>query len=429
MNVTNLGVNILVKTAGKKDLLYKHAATIHKSNELTLLQNKISNVLYFNAYKELKTREVHEISIGDLCKQLSYKGHNDYEIKKSLKALISIVIEWDLLNDEKLETEDWTASTMLASASIKKGGICEYSYGYHMRELLSDSVLYGVINMAYQANFRSKYGLALYENCARFVNVKQTGWLEMDFFRELMGVAQGNYQIFRDFKRRVLDVAVNEVNTYSNLYVEPVFKKTGRTVKHIKFNITKKSNNKIPLANKDKEKEEENKDNLISNKINHHKELFSVLCRDFNLTEYQALMCLEKYSQQYVWGKIEYISSSKTKIDNISAYLLSALKHNYQKNLSYDQIKQRNIKTAQCELALINAQRFIQMIEKNMWSLSSIHDFLTRFKDYLRVNHNELYGLYLKQGINNDQIALTCMKFCKEKFNALYQKLINLYNF
>ena len=418
--MTDLGNKVPDNTAVEGHVLYKHIATIHKSNNLTLLQNKISNVLYFNAYKDLKTHGVHKISIGELCKQLSYKSHNDYEIKKALKGLISAVVEWNLFSDDKLESEDWTASTMLASAKIKKGGICEYSYSFHMRELLSDPVLYGVINMVYQANFRSKYGLALYENCARFVNIGQTGWLDIDFFRELMGVPKSNYQIFRDFKRRVLDVAVNEVNAYSNLNIEPLLKKTGRKVTSIKFKISRREKKKrIALSDNDDTKN-------FNHTPSEDKELASILRRDFLFTERQTKKCFSQYSEEYIREKINYVNSNKTKINNISAYLLSALKNDYQKGCSYDQIRRRNLDIAQNELELLKAERFVELIKNNKFESPIIqaNDFITRFKDYLRVNESELYKQYLKNGLAHKEVVLVCMRYCKEKFFSVYESLI-----
>ena len=50
----------------------------------------------------------------------------------------------------------------------------------------------------------------------------------MDLFKKLMGVPAGKYDIFRDFKRRVLDKAIDEVNTYSDLVIESEFQREGR---------------------------------------------------------------------------------------------------------------------------------------------------------------------------------------------------------
>ena len=54
--VTDVG---LEKPEGKRELK-KHAATIHCSNSLSLLQRKVSNALLYHAYKEMMTKEEHD---------------------------------------------------------------------------------------------------------------------------------------------------------------------------------------------------------------------------------------------------------------------------------------------------------------------------------------------------------------------------------
>ena len=145
--------------------LKKHVATIHCSNKLSLLQRKISNVLLYNAYDKLLKQEEHIINIGELCKMLNFRS-NDYNlIKKSLKKLISIVIEWNMFNENTGE-EDWSASSILASVKLS-GAECTYAYSPRMREFLHMPRMYGRINLHIQARFKSSYGLALYENCVR----------------------------------------------------------------------------------------------------------------------------------------------------------------------------------------------------------------------------------------------------------------------
>ena len=77
--------------------------------------------------------------------------------------------------------------------------------------------MFGKIDLVIQSKFRSSYGLALYENCIRYRGLPNTKWFDMDLFKKLMGVPAGKYDVFRDFKRRVLDKAVDEVNMYSDL--------------------------------------------------------------------------------------------------------------------------------------------------------------------------------------------------------------------
>lgn len=404
----------------EEQCLYKHVATIHKSNTLTLLQNKISNILYFNAFHDLKTKEVHSITVKELCNYLNYKGHNYEEIKGALKGLISTVIEWNLLKDEKINEENWTASTVLASVSIKKGGICEYSYSYHMRELLADPAVYGVINMIYQANFRSKYGLALYENCVRFVNVKQTGWFNIEFFRELLGVERNKYLEFRDFKRRVLDVAINEINMYSDIYVEPILQKNGRKVANIKFKIEKREKKPKINLNSDAEMNSINTAR-IENQIGDARklELISELQRRFLLSEKQALNSINTYGIDYVEQKMAIVGHQQKNIRSISAYFISALKNDYQNNKSIEQIKNEEIETLLDEYQTMKLEMFIEKINSEKGIDIKIADFFKRFEQHLLVNYPVLHGHYLKEKLNNKKVALLCYKFYSEKYYGL----------
>src|ERR1700752_4825030 len=94
--VTDMGLTVTDVGSEKpiKHELKKHAATIHCSNSLSLLQRKVSNALLYHAYKELMTREEHEITVKQLCRLIGYNGNNHAVIKDALKELISTVIEW-----------------------------------------------------------------------------------------------------------------------------------------------------------------------------------------------------------------------------------------------------------------------------------------------------------------------------------------------
>ena len=209
----------------KRKQLKKHAATVHSSGELTLIQRKICNALLYKAFPNLQQMDVHEISIRELIDLIGFSGNNHAVLKKSFKALLGAVFEWNLMGEQG--EEDWTGSALLASARIS-GSRCFYSYSAHLRELLYMPRVYASIDILTQSRFRSVYGLVLYENCVRYRNIKYTKWLPIDLFRRLMGIQEDKYTVFRDLKRRVIDVAVNEVNTYSDISIEPEYEKSGR---------------------------------------------------------------------------------------------------------------------------------------------------------------------------------------------------------
>src|SRR3990167_7559938 len=141
--------------------LKKHAATIHCSNSLSLLQRKVSNALLYHAYSELMLKNEHEITVKQLCRLIGYQGNNHGAIREALKELISTVIEWNLFDDET-GVENWTASSIIASVSLK-GAMCYYAYSPRMKQLLHSPSMFGKIDLVIQSRFRSSYGLALYE--------------------------------------------------------------------------------------------------------------------------------------------------------------------------------------------------------------------------------------------------------------------------
>jgi len=361
--------------------LKKHAATIHCSNTLSLLQRKISNALLYHAYKELMLKEEHEISVKQLCQLISYSGNNHAAIREALKGLISTVIEWNVV-DDSTGAEDWTASSIIASVSLK-GPLCYYAYSPRMKQLLHSPSMFGKINLVIQSRFKSSYGLALYENCIRYRGLPHTKWLDIDMFRKLMGVPDGKYSVFRDFKKRVLDKAIEEINRFSELMVDVEFMREKRQVTRIRFSL--------------KEREKKVRLGANVNSSDDEEKLKTKLMNDYGLSSEQAQLVLHEYSKDFIIEKIELIESSKNyqlgKVHNLTAYLFSALKNNFQPGkLKIGEPKKEGLitrKKAQRRLEEIKEEyrlyreseidRYLQMLP-----VVVMENFIKKFTDYAK---------------------------------------------
>lgn len=311
---------MLIEKEPKELELKKHVGSIHCSNTLSLLQRKISNVLLYHAFDELLLKDEHTITIKTLCTLIGYSSHDYESIKKALRALISTVIEWNLLGDKKgPQQEDWNASSMLASVGIRNG-LCSYSYSSHLKKLLFMPEMYGRINIAIQAKFKSNYALALYENCIRYQNLSHTRWFALGTFRKLMGVPDNKYVIFRDFKRRVIDKSVEEVNRYAEIQVEPEIERQGHQVNRIRFKLNRNgvSSEKI---------EEKTAGEGAAAELGH------VLLTEFGFSQTQAQQTLARYDETYIREKIAVVISSpafkQRRVRNYTAYLKSALSEDF----------------------------------------------------------------------------------------------------
>ncbi len=319
-----MGQNVTAVGCEKQERkeLKKHAATIHCSNTLSLLQRKITNALLYHAYKELMLKEEHEITVKQLCRLIGYQGNNHAAIKEALKGLLSTVIEWNLINDVT-GAENWTASSIIASVSLE-GPLCYYAYSPRMKQLLHTPSMFGKIDLVIQSRFRSSYGLALYENCIRYRGLPHTKWFDMELFKKLMGVPAGKYDVFRDFKRRVLDKAIDEVNMYSDLVISADFVKEGRKVSKVRFALKERAK-KVRLGEK-LQAQIESSAPLADVKLK--------LQNAFGLSTEQIEKILTTYDTAYVVEKIQVIEASKPyqegRIENLPGYLLTGLKQNYQ---------------------------------------------------------------------------------------------------
>lgn len=311
--------------------LKKHVGLIHCENKLTLIQRKICNILLFNALDKINDQETHEISLQKLCSLVGYNSNDTKLIKDSIKSLISTVMEWNLLEDSKFLNEDdypedaitWNASSLLAGASIKSG-LIRYSYSPQMKSVLSSLDIYGRINLFVQAKFNSTYSLVLYENCVRFKTIHQTSWMPIDLFRSLMGVPKDKYPAFKEFKRNVLNVAIQEVNQKSDIYIEAQFRKAGRSVSAVQFLISENSSYQ-PSFKKLQRVE------VSAPTQQQQSSLLEMLVSEFSLSEKQASQTISAYTNDYIIEKINLVKDKKN-IEHLGAYLLSALKKDYQKS-------------------------------------------------------------------------------------------------
>lgn len=392
--------------------LKKHVAVIHSSSKISLLQRKIANALLFHAYDNLLIKEEHTIHLSVLTNLIGYDSHDHKRVKQALVDLLSTVIEWNIVDGERVDSEGiWNASALISDASIY-GSTCTYSYSNKMRKLLYHPSVYGRVNLEIQSKFQSSYGLALYENCNRYQDIGQTPLLELEKFRRLMGIEEGKYKIFRDLKTRVLDKAVEEVNKYSPLIVKPILKKQNRQVIAIQFLISRSNLNLF-------------KNNDLENKCR----IINKLKDQFGLSLEQAISVKERYEENYIDEKMRLIkvsdSYSSGKIKNLAKYLLSALEENYQLpkdskfKLMGSDVKKQN-ENYQAEYERYQNQTLFKCF--NNLSDKKKDKIICDFNEYIS---KTLYdSLYKKDGLSNILIKDQLIKFLKINFKEGMSSLV-----
>lgn len=120
------------------------------------------------------------------------------------------------------------------------------------------------------AGINSGYGIRIYE---LLVQYRQIGKREIsvESLRTMLELGK-KYPLFADFKKRVIDTAIDQINEYSPLKVTYEQKKTGRKVTHIVFSFKEKSKS-ITHTSKDFYQLSDAQINLFGNQLSRLHEL------------------------------------------------------------------------------------------------------------------------------------------------------------
>lgn len=99
----------------------------------------------------------------------------------------------------------------------------------------------------------SVYAIRLYELIIAWRSTKKTPIFVLSELREKLGIALNEYTRMFDFKRRVLDVAISQINTHSNIFIKVEQYKKGRSITGFSFTFIelqkKNKNEPVKVSN------------------------------------------------------------------------------------------------------------------------------------------------------------------------------------
>ena len=96
-------------------------------------------------------------------------------------------------------------------------------------------------DLEFIATLNSIYSVRLYELIVKWLSVKQTDVFDYEILRGQLGIGVNEYQRMTDFKKRVLDLAVNEINEKTDIKVSYTQEKNGTKIIGFKFKVNKKA--------------------------------------------------------------------------------------------------------------------------------------------------------------------------------------------
>ena len=183
----------------------------------------------------------YEFSIQEFCRVCGLdvsSGKNYQDIKQSIKDIADKSV-WITVNNDEETLLRWIEKPYLNN----KSGVIRIRLDEDMKPyLLQLKENFTRYELIYTLYFKSKYSIRLYE-LAKSIHFKELEEYRqvysVDDLRRILGAE--TYKEYRDFKRRVLDVAITEINEFSDKVISYVPIKNGKSVVSIELIVSSKT--------------------------------------------------------------------------------------------------------------------------------------------------------------------------------------------
>jgi plasmid replication initiation protein len=225
-------------------IIDKHSSSIQISNKISALQRKSYNYMLKIAKNDLtknKNLKTFRVTAEELLVFFNMGRENHSYLKQELTTLSETKVVYNILGKNK-KYKKWGSFHLIAGFEYDNG-VVKYSFPHQIEEMILNPKMFGKINLVAIKGLRSRYSIALYELAEDYLNA-QIPKMSIGKFRELMGVKVGQYSNNKDLRKRVIEVAIDEINRSEVIAftISYEFEKTGRKITHIKFIVHKKEN-------------------------------------------------------------------------------------------------------------------------------------------------------------------------------------------
>lgn len=184
--------------------------------------------------KELVEQTFNILEFCKVCGLDEDNGANYQYIKKNLKGLRDKSI-WIKLPNGTETTVSWLNKVTIS----KQSGVVKLKFDDDMKPyLLQLSKNFTSFELIYTLAMKSQYSIRFYELLKSY---QWMGKIEFDIENLKVLLEAENYINFKDFRKKVLEIALREISTFSDIKITYELKKEGKKFTQITFFIVQKS--------------------------------------------------------------------------------------------------------------------------------------------------------------------------------------------
>jgi plasmid replication initiation protein len=230
-----------------KDILRQQGQYIAKANDiiqrsyysLSAQQQRVLLYMISKVKPNDASGTKYQISIREFCEVCGIEGDSGKHykaIKETLLALYSASMMLKVPDSTRLKCVRWLAEAEMDDVAQIKGGVIEYSFHPDIAPYLFNlRRCYTQYRVEFVMPLRSKYAIRLYELLKSLENMKQELIFDIDELKRRLDAE--NYARFPDFRRYVIEAALCDINTYTDIAVKYTAKKTGKAYTQISFSV------------------------------------------------------------------------------------------------------------------------------------------------------------------------------------------------
>jgi len=222
-------------------------AIVPKSEKITVTARKIYNVMLQYAQRQGVDKERYRARLSEIAIGIDFNSNNTEIIKQYFRQMATTGVEWQ--SPTTGEGARWSISALIAHADLIQRGnelTLEWSYAPNIKQELLDPQRFAKMSLQVLAALNTMASLVLYEICCRYADnpgglTARQAWA---WWRPVLTGTPDSpasaYQEYKIFNRDVVKKAVKKVNEVTDLEVELIEHKNGRSVQDLQFRVRRK---------------------------------------------------------------------------------------------------------------------------------------------------------------------------------------------
>lgn len=235
--------------------MVKDNALINASYHLELSEQRLILLAIVNARRNRQAITVSEpvtVTASEYAKEFGVSPQTANEV---IKSASNNLFERQFGYKEWLEQEqDWKivrSRWVSRIEQINNTGAIKLFFSHEVvrftQELEKNFTSY---HLEQVAELTSKYAIRLYEIILAWKSVGKTPEIPLQDLRDQLGLLDDEYLLMADFKKRIINFAINQINDKTDIKIDYEQHKTGRKITGFSFTIKPKDTPPKPLTKK-----------------------------------------------------------------------------------------------------------------------------------------------------------------------------------